>query len=41
MSGLPLIMASLAHLVIEDVDVNEYNSDKGCGMIYKDTEEQK
>ncbi len=36
MSGLPLAMASLAHLVINDVDVNVYNTDRGFGMIYKE-----
>ncbi len=39
-SGLPLAMASLAHLVISDVDVNECNTDMGCGMIYKEDEEK-
>ncbi len=36
MSGLPLVMASLAHLVINDVDVNVHNRGGKPGMIYKE-----
>ncbi len=41
MSGLPLVMASLAHLVINDVDVNVYNHGGKPGMIYREKENDK